>query len=185
MSTQTWALVLGVVAVVLSGFILLSGHLGTENPPKTDFLLSELPDEVAGFDLQENLPRIDPLLEGERYSSLVSFVPAQGALFEGKVGHIGVMLYHFESEAWVEPALAIVSLGNALRSFPFRGHTLLKYVDETTGQITLFFPHKAALLQILAVPPTQAGDSNLADVEAAALQLMDAVIQSQPREKEN
>lgn len=177
MNLQTWALVLGVVAAVLAGVVLFGGYIGPATAPPPETAIVVLPETVFGFELQESLPQVDPIFEGEQFSSLVAFAPSGDSPFENVVSRIGVMLYRFDNAINVEPALAILSLGNPLKEVIFQGHTLLKYADEKSGQVTLFLSADNSLVQILAVGSS---DGNISAVENAALQMMNGLLQAQP-----
>lgn len=179
MNLQTWAVALGIIVVVLAGVLFFGGYIGpsTAPPAQTETAIVVLPETVFGFELQESLPQVDPIFEGEQFSSLVAFAPSDGSPFENVVLRVGIMLYHFDNAAHVEPALAILSLGNPLERVIFLGHTLLKYVDEKSAQVTLFLSADNSLVQILAVGPS---DGDIFAVGNAALQMVNGILQAQP-----
>ncbi|HEY5596597.1 MAG TPA: hypothetical protein VIL47_04970 [Candidatus Bipolaricaulota bacterium] len=181
MELKDWALIIGIVAVILAGVVLFGGSIDLSQlqDHKAEVLVERLPQEIEGFELRESHARVDPIFDGEMYSSMVAFEPSAGGAFAGVLARVGAMLYRFKSPDHVEPALAILSLGNTLSSFELGGHRMFKYADAVAGQVTVFWAQGASLVQILAIGAGAAGAVELSAVEGAALQVMKAVIAAQ------
>ena len=177
MALKDWALIFGIVAVVLAGVLLFGGGSGLM-PPESDLEITLLPQTIDGFALQEYLKRVEPVLPGEQYSSVAFFIPLEGSMFAQTADRMGIMLYHFDSPENVPPALGLVALGNELKSVKVDGVVVQTYVDEDAGQVNAYWAQGAALVQILmAANLTQGAD--FPAVEKAALRVMAQVIRAQ------
>jgi len=178
---KLWALVLGLVAVLVSGLVLFS-TLSLDATTATrveegarDAVEIALPDAVPGMVQQESLPKVDPLFEGETYSRHASYAPEAGSTFSSQVARVGAAAYHFDSPDGIEPALQVLSLGNPLESMAFQGETVLLTEDPISGQVLLFWTRNSALVQVLAVGAADDG-FDMGAIRAAGLTVLEAVI---------
>ncbi len=178
---KLWALILGLVAVLVSGAVLFT-TMSVRSTNATRVERAEpageiaLPETVPGMVQQESLPQVDPLFEGETYSTHASYAPEAGSTFAARVARVGAAAYHFESSGKIESALQVLSLGNPLESMDFRGQTVLKTEDPAAGQVVLFWDRGSALVQVLAVGVS--GEAfDMSAIRAAGLTVLEAVIE--------
>lgn len=178
---KLWALVLGLVAVLVSGVVLFTtmsvrSTTGVRVEQAEPAATIALPATVPGMVQRESLPQVDPLFEGETYSTHASYVPEAGSAFASQVSRVGAAAYHFDSPGRIESALQVLSLGNPLTSLEFRGQTVLTAEEPAAGQANLFWTRGSALVQVLAVgAPGEAFD--MGAIRAAGLTVLEAVIE--------
>jgi hypothetical protein len=193
MDIKTLALIFAVVAVAIAGFLLFQtqtllsevstavsaipepGASTSSTTSQSELILSELPETVQDFERSEFLPRVEPLLSGEEYSSLARYVPLEGTEFDGVVAGVGVMLYRFIGEEYVMPGLSVFSLGNDLGSFSFQGQEILWYYDEVTAQSVYFMIVGMDMVQVLS-GARHKDDPNPEAMEAAALIVLSTLL---------
>lgn len=177
MSLKDWALIFGIVAVVLAGVLLFGGIPGPQGPD-SGLTVSTLPRSIAGFTLQEYLERVEPVLPGEQYSAVAFFTPADRSSVDPAVERLGIMLYHFDSPENVTPALNLVSLGNVLQALQVDEVVVKTYMDEAAGQVNVFWAQGTALVQILIAADANKV-SDFSSVQQTALDVMSQVIRAQ------
>ncbi len=151
----------------------------TYNP---DLRLKVLADEVIGFEMLSQVERLDPIFDGEQYSTLNTFSPTETSPFFGEVFRLTSMLYFFDEPDQIEIALAIVSLGNTLTSFDYLGYTMMQYIDEDARQINIFWSQGSELLQVFSTSPNENEEVDYDALQAAALVLITSIINAQIEE---
>jgi len=147
-----------------------------------DLRLEVLSKDLLGFEVLNEVERLDPIFDGEQYSTLITFSPTETSPFFGEVFRVTSMLYYFDEPDQIEIALAIVSLGNTLTSFDFLGYTMMQYIDEDARQINIFWSQGSELLQVFSTSPNENEEVDYDALHAAALVLITSIINAQPAE---
>lgn len=171
------ALIFGIAAVLVASVLLLwvRPDLSKIELPNPDLEVSALPRTLEGFTLQEYLERVEPVLPGERFSSVAFFLPEEGK--HPQVLRLGMMLYHFQTSNDVASGLNLVALGNTLEPLRLSGYRVFEHRDPEAGQVNLYWPQGASLVQILAASAT--GGTDLEATARAAAEVMVQVIAAQ------
>jgi hypothetical protein len=78
---------------------------------------------------------VEPIFDGERYSTLVSFAPLPGGEFAGKVERMGVTAYLFQSQKKAEAAERVLldSTGASAEEIKVDGQTGFSYAAVGEG----------------------------------------------------
>ncbi|MGQ9477091.1 MAG: hypothetical protein ACUVRH_01140 [Candidatus Bipolaricaulia bacterium] len=145
---NTWVILAIVVgAVVLATVMIVGMSSGPSLPGEL------LPQELAGFQLVGQFDYIEPIFEGERYSSLVSFAPAEGAEFAGKVERMGITAYRFKSQGEARAATEVLldSMGLGTEEIELDGQLAFAY--DGLGQAGLIWRIGPIIYQVFVTAP--------------------------------
>lgn len=165
---NTWvilAVVLG--AVVLATVMIVGMSSGPSLPGEL------LPQELVGFELVNRFDHVEPIFEGERYSTLVSFAPLAGAEFAGKVERMGITAYLFKDRKRAEAAerVLIDSTGPGAEGVEVDGQAGFAYGSAGEGapaSAGLIWQTGPVIYQIFVTAP-DGGEPDLEALKRAAL----------------
>ncbi|HIC95545.1 TPA: hypothetical protein EYP12_02825 [Candidatus Bipolaricaulota bacterium] len=163
---NTWVILAVVVGALVLATVLVIGMMG--GPGLGTHLPEELlPQEIAGFELVNRFDYVEPIFEGERYSTLVSFAPLEGMEFAGKVERMGITAYLFKDRGRAEAAkrMLLDSVGPGTGEVDLDGRPVIAYGGP--GQAGLIWQMGPIIYQVFVTSPE--GGDNPEALEKAAL----------------
>jgi len=168
-----WVILAVLVGAAVLAVVLIAG-MGGGGVPLPERLL---PQEIAGFDLVGSFDHVEPIFAGEEYSSLVSFAPAEGAEFTGKVERMGITAYIFKDRRSARAAeeLLLDSTYPVAERIELDGWSASSFIDDETGQAGLIWQMGPILYEVFVTAPLDHGPEMEA-LKGAALAGAQAVI---------
>jgi hypothetical protein len=168
------AVVLGAALLATALVIAMVGGSAVRLPEEL------LPSELAGFELVSRFDHVEPIFDGERYSTLVSFAPLPGGEFAGKVERMGVTAYLFQSQKKAEAAERVLldSTGASAEEIKVDGQTGFSYAAVGAGAAAsagLIWQEGPVIYQVFVTAPDE-GEPDLEALKRAALGAAQAVL---------
>jgi hypothetical protein len=158
-----WVILAVLVGAAVLAAVLIVGMGGGEAPLPEEFL----PREVEGFDLVGSFDHVEPIFKGEEYSSLVSFAPAEGTEFTGKVERMGITAYIFKDRRSARAAAELLfgSTYSAVEEIELDGWSASSFADDGAGQVGLIWQMGLILYEVFVTAPAE----NKPEMEALKL----------------
>ncbi len=161
---NTWVILVVVLGAAALATIVIVGVSMSGGPSLPKELL---PQGIVGFQLVDRFDYIEPIFEGERYSMLVSFAPAEGAEFAEKVERMGITAYLFKSQRKARAAMEMLldSMGLGTEEIELDGQLAFAY--DGLGQAGLIWQMGPVIYQVLVTVP-EGGEPDPEALEKAA-----------------
>lgn len=169
---NTWAILAVVLGAAILATVIIIGLSGGPALPG-----ALLPQELPGFELVDRFDYIEPIFEGERYSSLVSFAPLEGAEFAGKVERMGITAYLFKDRKRAEAAERVLldSVGAGTEEVELDGQGQLAFTYGGPGQAGLIWRRGPVIYQVF-VTSAEGGEPDPEALKRAALAAAQAAL---------
>lgn len=172
---NNWVILAALLGVALLATVLVIGMGGSKLGPLPEELL---PTEIPGFELVSRFDHVEPIFAGEEYSSLISFAPAEGSEFSGKVERMGITAYVFQTrqDARATGELLLGSTYSEAQKVELDGRSASSFADGGAGQAGLIWQAGPILYEAFVTAP--GGDeTDLEALHRAALLGARAVLQ--------
>ncbi|MCR4404598.1 MAG: hypothetical protein NUW06_04885 [Candidatus Acetothermia bacterium] len=173
---NNWLIVAVVLGAAVLAAVLVVALVGgpAVRPPE-----ELLPAELAGFELVNRFDHVEPIFDGERYSSLVSFAPLAGVEFAGKVERMGITAYLFKDRKKAEAAEQVLldSTGPGAEEVEIDGQAGFAYTSGpgAAAAAGLIWQIGPVIYQVFVTAPGE-GEPDLEALNRAALNAAQAVL---------
>jgi hypothetical protein len=161
---NTWVILAVALGAAVLATVLVIGMVGGPSAHLPEELL---PGEIAGFQSVNRFDHVEPIFEGERYSTLVSFAPLAGGEFSGKVERMGITAYLYQNRQKAQAAEQVLldSTGTGAEEIELDGQSGFAYAVVGQGGANsagLIWQSGPVIYQIFVTAP----DESPPDLEA-------------------